>query len=85
MTSISNRENCIDKVKSVLGNKRSNQKDAAESVDFYRTSTLAVVEDVLKWKENWQEVYRQLFKKNKHFDLVYKTQNYLLTIASSTD
>jgi len=35
-----------------------------ETVDNYRTSTLAVVEEILKWKESWQAAYMEHFKKN---------------------
>lgn len=56
-----------------------------EMVDNYRTSTLAVVEEILKWKETWQTVYAEQFKKTVVFDLVYKAHNYLFTLASSVD
>lgn len=35
-----------------------------EAVDNYRTSTLAVVEEILKWKESWQAAYMEHFKKS---------------------
>jgi hypothetical protein len=60
-------------------------KETLEMIDHYRTSTLAVVEEILKWKETWHALYYEVFKKSKNFDFVYQTQNYLLTLMSSTD
>ena len=56
-----------------------------EVVDNYRTSTLAVVEEILKWKELWQAAFFEHFKKNINLELVYKAHNYLYTLASSAD
>lgn len=61
------------------------EKELLEAVDYYRTSTLAVVELILKWKGTWQEAYLECFKKQIAFDLVYKAHNYLFTLASSVD